>query len=50
MKRVNYHLTNQEIKALRELSQQTGLTVSELIRRAIDEYLESKKREKTCID
>jgi len=32
-------LTTAEIKALKELSKKKGLTVSELIRRALDEYL-----------
>jgi len=43
MKRVNYHLTELHIKKLKELSKQTGLTVAELIRRAIDEYLKERK-------
>ncbi|MCK4883554.1 MAG: ribbon-helix-helix protein, CopG family [Candidatus Diapherotrites archaeon] len=40
MKRINCHLTNAEIKALKERSKKSGLTVSELIRRAVDSYLE----------
>lgn len=36
MKRVNYHLTEKQIKTLREISKDTGLSVAELIRRAID--------------
>ena len=39
MKRVNYHLPIRQLQAMRELSKQTGLTVAELIRRAIDVYL-----------
>jgi len=39
MIRVNYHLTESQIKKLKELSKQTGLKVAELIRRAIDEFL-----------
>jgi predicted DNA-binding protein len=38
VKRVNYHLTEQQIERLRKMSEQTGLTVAELIRRAIDAY------------
>jgi predicted DNA-binding protein len=37
--RVGFYLTDIQIKDLKKLSQKTGLTVSEHIRRAIDEYL-----------
>jgi hypothetical protein len=43
MKRTNINIREYQHKALAELSQKTGATVSELIRRAIDEYL--KKRQ-----
>lgn len=43
MKRVNYHLTDIQIKQLRELAERTGLSVAELIRRAIDEYVKKQK-------
>ena len=43
MKRVNYHLTEIQIKQLKELSLKTGLTVAEIIRRAIDEYRKKQK-------
>jgi len=36
MKRVNYHLTDEQIKRLKEIAKKTGLSVAELIRRAID--------------
>ena len=39
MKRVNFHLTSLELEALKELSKRSGLSVAELIRRAIDAYL-----------
>lgn len=39
MKRVNYHLTELQIKQLKELSNKTGLSVADIIRRAIDEYI-----------
>ena len=42
MKRVNYHLTEFQIKKLKELSKQTGLSTAELIRRAIDKGYPSK--------
>lgn len=44
-KRVGFYLTDLQIKELKKVSKKTGLTVSELIRRAIDEHLE-KYREK----
>lgn len=40
MKRVNYHLTNGQIKALHRESEKSGLSVAELIRRAVDAWLE----------
>jgi hypothetical protein len=39
MKRVDYHLTIKQIEALRLLAKETGLSVAELIRRAVDAYL-----------
>ena len=44
MKRVNYHLTEKQIKGLKEISKDTGLSVAELIRRSVDIYLRSVKR------
>ncbi len=43
MKRVNYHLTEDQIKRLQGLVEKTGLSVAETIRRAIDEYLDRKE-------
>ncbi len=43
MKRVNYHLTEKEIKRLQAHAKETGLTVAEIIRRAIDGYFEGKE-------
>jgi len=40
VKRVNYYLTEEEIKKLEDTSEETGLSVSEIIRRAIDKYFE----------
>jgi predicted DNA-binding protein len=44
MKRVNYHLTDLQIMRLQGLSTKTGLAVAEIIRRAVDEYLDRKER------
>jgi predicted DNA-binding protein len=43
MTKVNYHLADRQIEALKELSRKEGLTVAELIRRAIDAWLEKNK-------
>lgn len=42
MTRINVHLTEQQIKALKKLSKSEGLPVAELIRRAVDAYLKGK--------
>ena len=47
MKRTNIHLTDDQIKDLKRESKQTGLTVAELVRRAIDRFLRSVKRAKS---
>jgi len=39
-KRVGFYLTDLQIRDLKKVSKKTGLTVSELIRRAVDEHLE----------
>ena len=39
-KRVGFYLTDLQIRDLKKVSKRTGLTVSELIRRAVDEHLE----------
>jgi predicted DNA binding CopG/RHH family protein len=44
MKRVNYHLTEKQIESFKKLSKETGLSVAELIRRAIDDYLRRERR------
>lgn len=44
MKRVNYHLTERQVKLLRMYSVQTGLSVAEVIRRCVDEWLEETEQ------
>ena len=44
MIRVNYHLTDKQISKLRELSKDTGLSVAELIRRAVDKYVGAHRK------
>ncbi len=43
MKRTNIHLTDKQIKELKRQKEETGLTVAELVRRAVDMLLDSYK-------
>jgi len=42
-KRMNFYLTEIQVKRLQAMSKKTGLTASEILRRAIDEYWEKFK-------
>jgi hypothetical protein len=49
MPRLGIYLTMPQVKRLKEISTQTGLAVSELIRRSLDDWLEKyeeKERKK----
>lgn len=46
MVRVNYHLTKQQVAKIKEISADTGLSVAELIRRSVDEYIRAKEKKK----
>jgi len=43
-KRLNFYLTDIQVKRLQMMSKKTGLTASEIIRRAIDDYWERFER------
>jgi hypothetical protein len=43
VKRTDINIREYQHTALAELSKKTGATVSELVRRAIDEYLKTRK-------
>jgi predicted DNA-binding protein len=43
MKRVNFTISEVEIKRLKTLTKKTGLSASEILRRAIDEYWDRNK-------
>jgi len=43
--RMNIYLTKEQKKALEKLSAKTGAPVAELVRRAIDAYLTTRKKE-----
>ncbi len=43
MKRTNIYLSEPSVEKLQTLSEKTGLSVAELIRRAIDDFLKKQK-------
>ena len=46
-KRMNFYLSDLQVKRLQAMSKKSGLTASEILRRAIDEYWEKfEKKEK----
>jgi predicted DNA-binding protein len=45
MKRTALFLKTEQLKKLQKLSEKTGAPVAELVRRAIDAYLLSRKKE-----
>ena len=45
MQRTNIFLTEKQIAALKTLAEKTGLSYSELIRRAIDKYLKRHSKD-----
>jgi hypothetical protein len=42
--RVNFYLSELQVKRLKAMSKKTGLSASEILRRAIDEYWERFKK------
>lgn len=46
MERHHHYLTEKQLAALRTLAQRTGLSVAEIIRRAVDDYLRKQKDQK----
>ena len=49
MKKYNLYLSEQQINTLILLSEQKGLSVSEIIRRALDEYIEKESNKKQVL-
>jgi len=43
MKKKNFYITDKQIKGLERRAEETGLTVSEHLRRALDDYLREDK-------
>ena len=53
MKKVNFTLTEQLIEKLVKIKKETGMTASEIVRRALDEWIEArpiKESEDTEVD
>lgn len=46
MKRTNIHLATDQIERLREVADRKGITVAELVRRAIESYLDAEDRKR----
>jgi predicted DNA-binding protein len=46
MKRTNIHLTQSQLKKLSSLAKTSGLSVAEIVRRAIDKFFERKKEKR----
>jgi predicted DNA-binding protein len=44
--RTNIYLTAEQVKRLKALNEKTGAPVAELVRRAVDEYLRKRAKEK----
>jgi len=44
MKRCNYYLADGQIRRLKTIQKKTGLPLSDIVRRAIDEYWERFER------
>jgi hypothetical protein len=46
LKRTNIFLAEAQSKAFKEISERTGYSMAEMIRRILDEWIEKQKREK----
>jgi hypothetical protein len=46
LRRTNMNITEEEHKLLEKESEETGLSISEILRRALDKYFEGKKCKK----
>ena len=44
--RTNIYLTPDQMKQLKALNEKTGAPIAELVRRAVDEYLRKRAKEK----
>ena len=47
MKKVNFTLTEQLIEKLTKIKKETGMTASEIVRRALDEWIQSRPIQKS---
>lgn len=46
MKRLNFYMTLDSFEYIEKLSTEDGMTLSEITRTAVNEYIERKKKEK----
>lgn len=46
MKKVNFTLTEQLIEKLVKIKEETGMTASEIVRRALDEWIETAEEKR----
>jgi metal-responsive CopG/Arc/MetJ family transcriptional regulator len=44
MKRIHHYMSEKQIAELEKISEERDLSISEIIRRAIDDYLEKQKK------
>jgi predicted DNA-binding protein len=49
MKRMNFYLADIQIRRLKAITKKTGLPLSDILRRAIDEYWETYKLKKQTL-
>ena len=42
MRRLNFFLSDKQIAALKSIAEQTGISLSEVIRRAIDQFIKTR--------
>lgn len=47
MKRVNYHVTDEQRERLKTLAEATGRPVAELVRVAVDAYLDKEEKRRS---
>ncbi len=50
MKRTNIHLADDQLERLRKLAKAKGVSVAELVRRAVEKYLDAEERKKESKD
>jgi len=44
MKRINFHITENHLSALKEIKERTGVSGAEIIRRALDKFFFAERK------